>query len=739
MKGCNFLFFLLITLNAISQQVQWAGSVIKFSSEYSRTQYSAKMILGKPDKLPAWGESPIAWAPATMDNEQGEFIHVGFTTPQQIRQIAIGESNCSGAVQLVTAYDTKGKKYIVYQNDTINSRFTNGGGMMHIFMPLTDYEVKSIRVDLQTKAIPGMNQIDCIGISESEISIEAKIDVVEYNYISIPENLGPMVNSRADDMLPIITPDGKTLYFARKKHNENYGDGKRDDIWYSTLDINNNWTTAKNIGEPLNNEYHNYVAWVNANGKNIALANDYKNPGAGQRVSSSTFENGKWSFPNTLRINDMYNRNEFSCYHLNTEGNIMFLAIERGDTYGDMDIYVSFLQKNNAWTTPKNLGSVINTAATEGSVFIANDNRTLYIATNGRSGYGGFDMFMSKRLDDTWLNWSEPINLGPLINSKYDEFYYTIPASGDYAYYSSRQNTIGGADLFRIQLPKEIQPEPVALINGNVIDKQTGKKINATIEYGGLINTEPARIQTDTGHAYTLIIPEPSYFVTVTKEGYMPLRINPVVSNRTSDIDYNNLDAIEIIKHEIKQSITPQLKNATFDSADIEKIVRQSYESLELEKENNEEQIIQEIVAEITTEIHTKDEYQELTTDIEMIPIREGQILTLNNVYFDANKSVLKDASKDQLFEIAEFLKMHPNIYVEIGGHTNSLPEDTFCNQLSDARAKNVAEFIISQGISADRVTYKGYGKTLPIADNNTLEGRKKNQRVDLKIMRIAE
>ncbi|MFN3940078.1 MAG: OmpA family protein, partial [Chitinophagales bacterium] len=407
--------------------------------------------------------------------------------------------------------------------------------------------------------------------------------------------------------------------------------------------------------------------------------------------------------------------------------------------FGDMDIYISFLQKNEVWTVPKNLGPVINTAATEGSVFIAADNRTLYIATNGRSGYGGFDMFMSKRIDDTWLNWSEPINLGPLINSQYDEFYYTLPASGEYAYYASRQNTIGGADLFRIQLPKEIQPEPVALIKGNVVDKESGRKINATIAYGGLINAEPNKIQTDTTGTYTLIIPEPSYFVTVTKEGYIPMRINPVEATQNASIDYNNLDAVEFIKHEIKQLVTPQLKNAVSDPAAIEEMVKESYKSLDIGNESQQAEIIREIVNELTTETQTETKYQELNTDIELIPIGEGQILTLNNVFFDANKSVLKDASKDQLIEIANFLKTNPHIYVEIGGHTNSLPEEAFCNQLSDARAKNVAEFIIEQGVSAQRVTYKGYGKTMPIADNITLEGRKKNQRVDLKIIKITE
>lgn len=120
-----------------------------------------------------------------------------------------------------------------------------------------------------------------------------------------------------------------------------------------------------------------------------------------------------------------------------------------------------------------------------------------------------------------------------------------------------------------------------------------------------------------------------------------------------------------------------------------------------------------------------------------MVPIREGQVLTLNNVFFDANKSKIKEESFSELNEIAVFLKENPNIWVEIGGHTNGLPEDDFCNKLSNDRAESVRQYLIGQGADADRITWKGYGKTQPIADNSTLAGRTKNQRVELKIIKV--
>ena len=184
-------------------------------------------------------------------------------------------------------------------------------------------------------------------------------------------------------------------------------------------------------------------------------------------------------------------------------------AIERGDTEGDMDIYVSFKRSNNAWTRPMNIGPVVNTAATEDRFwsFWQLITARSTSASNGHSGYGGFDMFVSKRLDDTWTNWTEPINMGSRINTKGDEFYYTVPATGDYLYFSSSSNSYGRADLFRMKLPKELQPDPIAMLKAKLIDRETGEPVIADIEFGGLISEEPRAITTSTNGDVQLIVP----------------------------------------------------------------------------------------------------------------------------------------------------------------------------------------------------------------------------------------
>ncbi|MFI5172355.1 MAG: OmpA family protein [Chitinophagales bacterium] len=734
MRNLFFLQLLFLTLSLYCQNVQWCSEVVKFSTQYTRVQFSANQVIGKPNKLPAWGESAVAWAAATPDNPAGEFIHVRFAVPQRVAQIGVGESNCPGSIREIILFSVDGKKYSVYQNENIKPEFTTGGRIFRQFIPLTEYLVSEVKVVLNTKAIPGMNQIDCIGISDSETPIKAIINEADYvDELPEPENLGPMINSNADDMFGFISPDGKTLYFARKNYYENTGDELRDDIYLSTFD-NGTWTKAVNIGSPLNNDQHNYVTWISSDGNNLLLSNNYEK--IKQDISVSKKNNNEWTFPKALKINNFYNNNEFSCFHMNTEANVILMNIEREDTYGDMDIYMSMLQKNGVWSEPVNVGNTLNSAAKEGSVFIAADNKTVYFSSEGISGYGGFDMFMTKRLDDTWLHWSEPVNLGEKINSASDDFYYTIPASGDYAYFSSRETIYGKADLYRIKLPVILQPEMVKIMKGKIIDGETKMEMNADIEFGGLESDDPKGISTTTDGNYQVIIPEENYNITIKKKGYLPVEKNVDEHLDFEEMDYDEMDPVETIKHTIKTELRETIKTNPKTNEELlteinERIAKELKDSTSLEKDK--------IVEEISDELMTTGDtlYSEVTENIEMIPIREGNIIRLNNIFFEANKADIKDESSTSLDEIVEFLKSNPNIYVEIGGHTNGLPPDDFCQRLSNNRAKNVVEYLISKGIKPDHITWKGYGKTQPIADNSSVAGRKQNQRVELKIIKV--
>ena len=162
------------------------------------------------------------------------------------------------------------------------------------------------------------------------------------------------------------------------------------------------------------------------------------------------------------------------------------MSINRNDSYGGNDIYLMKKDEFDNWENPMNLGPSINTYAEEGSIFIAADGQTIYFSSGGHTGYGNLDMFMSRRLDDSWYNWSKPVNLGPNINSSESDNFYVIPAKGDFIYFSSTRDGYGKEDIFRIGLPMEMRPKPVALVTGRVYNKKDNKAVPATVYYEDL-------------------------------------------------------------------------------------------------------------------------------------------------------------------------------------------------------------------------------------------------------------
>lgn len=123
--------------------------------------------------------------------------------------------------------------------------------------------------------------------------------------------------------------------------------------------------------------------------------------------------------------------------------------------------------------------------------------------------------------------------------------------------------------------------------------------------------------------------------------------------------------------------------------------------------------------------------------ELDIAKISVGQTLQLDNLFFEADSSTITDRSYEVLEEVYEFMDDHGKVVIEIGGHTNNIPPDEYCDRLSTARAKAVADFLYEKGIEEDRISYKGYGKRNPIASNNSASGRRKNQRVEIKILRV--
>jgi hypothetical protein len=305
----------------------------------------------------------------------------------------------------------------------------------------------------------GLLSVSAQSIADNHPINQAKNALKE---ISIAENintnakatpLNASINSPYDDIKPSLTPCGKRLYFSRFAHPDNTGgENDMEDIWFADYDdATGNWSDAARLVSELNNEGPNYVNNVSVTGDTLILGNQYKRNGKMRAgVSYSVNVNGQWSFPTSINIKDDYNMAEQSNTYVSLKNGIIIRAIERAETYGERDLYVSFWDGVEA-TEPVNMGGIINSEMEESSPFLAADGKTLYFASKGHHGFGGADIYVTRRLDDTWTNWSTPENLGPAVNGAMDDEFFSITHCGKFAIFS-KQVSVHNTDLFRISL-----------------------------------------------------------------------------------------------------------------------------------------------------------------------------------------------------------------------------------------------------------------------------------------------
>jgi outer membrane protein OmpA-like peptidoglycan-associated protein len=681
------LFSVLVSVTAYGQTVQWASKVIGFSSELTPTQYSAQQALGKPNVLPSSGQNPNAWTPERP--KRNEWIKLGFATPMQIQQIAIAESYNPGALFKVYIYDEAGKETLAF---TFNPMpVPRKQQMQYVALPLTSYKVAAVKLEFDGKALTDYFSIDAVAITESNIPIQANLDFPALLAKGIlVEQLDKNVNSDVSELNPVLSPDGKTLYFSRKNHPDNVGGVKdTEDIWFSELGDDGKWKLAKNMGPQFNNKYPNFVNSVSSatpDGQAVVmlLGNRYSDKGKMQAgVSISTKVGNSWTKPKAIIIEDEYNYNEKANYFLANTRKVLLMSTEREDSKGERDLYVSFVKKDSTWTKPLNLGVVVNTLGDETGPFLASDDKSLYFSSTGFSGFGGADIYLTKRLDDTWTKWSSPQNLGPDINSALDDLFFNIPSTSEYAYYSrgvSEDNT----DIFRVKLPVLIVPEPVIIVKGKLLDSKTQSPVSAKIVYEDLATGKEVGVTQSDGKTgnYEIHLPGgKNYGVHAEAEGFL-------AASQSLD-----LRELKVDKTLANTDVLLQRKPDADGVANLNPIT--------------------------------------------LTPVAPDATITLNNLFFEYKKSSLSPESFPELNRIVDLMKGKPTMTVEIAGHTDSIGGDAYNMVLSEQRAKSVTNYLSGKGIQNQRITMKFFGLRKPVDTNDTPEGRQKNRRVELKIIKM--
>ncbi|UHG91603.1 OmpA family protein [Spirosoma oryzicola] len=506
------------------------------------------------------------------------------------------------------------------------------------------------------------------------------------------ENLGSQVNSEYNEINPMISPDGKTLYFARISHpNNTHGTKGSQDIWYSELDgASGKWGPARRMGFPLNKDEYNCAYSITPDGNSMLIKGQYANGNYETRgFSTSKRTASGWSVPQKLDIPSYVNmsKGQFDCGFMSADGKVLLMAFSEKKNSKDDDIYVSFRQKDGSWTKPMELGPEVNTKFTETTPFLAPDGATLYFSSNREGGLGSNDIYVCKRVDKTWKHWTKPVNLGPKVNTEGYDAYYTLAASGDYAYLTTFKNTLGKGDIVRVKLTEDqptnqpgrlggsddvagkgdvTRPDPVALISGKVIDQKTGKPVEARIVYQTLPDGAEA------GEATS----------------------DPVTGEYKIVLPYGQKYSMRAIAKDFI---------AEGDNVDL---------------------------------TQTKG-FQEIKgKELKLVPIEEGRAIRLNNIFFDTGKSELRPESGPELDRLVTTLNETPKMIIEVRGHTDNTGSNEINAKLSQDRADAVREYFISKGIEPDRVGSKGFGEAKPVAPNDTDEGRQKNRRVEFVIVK---
>ncbi len=510
------------------------------------------------------------------------------------------------------------------------------------------------------------------------------------------DNVGVEINSQYPDYGPVISADESVMLFTSRRPATTGGgidpsiNEPFEDIYISTKK-NNKWTPALNMGSPINTNDHDANSGLSADGQKFLI---YIGTNQGD-LFESELKGEQWSRPEHMNknINTPYHESS-ACY--SPDGKAVYFVSDKPEgSYGDRDIYISYKDEKGRWGKAVNLGPTINTQYGEEGVFIHPDGKTMYFSSQGHKSMGGYDIFKS-RYDDVTKKWSEPENLGYPVNTPDDDVFFVTSASGKHGYYASfNGNGYGEKDIYMATF-LGIE-KPMVLNNEDNLLASIASPIKETVI------------------APTMLIKEAQ--LTILK-GFI-----------TDEITKKPLEAtIEIIDNQKNEVVATFNSNSSTGKYLVSLPAGKNY-GIAVKKTDY-------LFHSENFDIPNTAAYQEIVKDVALKNIVVGSKIILKNIFFDFDKSTLRTESTNELERLTNLLKVDaPTLKIEISGHTDSKGADAYNKVLSNNRAKAVVDYLISKGISPDRLTSAGYGEEQPIATNDTDEGRQLNRRTEFKII----
>ncbi|HKI89484.1 MAG TPA: OmpA family protein [Draconibacterium sp.] len=493
-----------------------------------------------------------------------------------------------------------------------------------------------------------------------KFAIEAQKHPVEFK----PERLSTNINSANDEYWPVLSIDQKELVFTRLIPAT--GRLPQEDFYVSRFD-SGNWSVAKPISE-INTRWNEGAETLSADGKLLFFTACNRTDGKGScDIYYSKNENGRWSRPRNVggpvSTSSWEGQPSFS-----SDNRYLYFSSNRAGGMGQKDIWrAEFLGFNNQiglhWGKVENLGDSINTQGNEISPFIHANNKDLFFASDYHTGMGGMDLFRSEVKSEN--RFSKPVNLGFPINTIGDEQGLNISGDGTEAFFASARNKNTGLDIYRFEVDKNLQPDPVTYVKAKVIDAKTKQPVQAEVELADLTNShsEIRKEKADGNGEILLCLPlGVNYSFTVSENGYL-------------------------------------FYSQAFQLTD------------------------------------SKTLYQPFLLTIELQPVEVGAEMNLYNIYFETDSFTILPASEPELQKLVSFLIHNPKLKVEIQGHTDNTGNADKNQVLSEKRAKSVVNFLVEKGLDKNRLHDNGFGDRLPVASNETEEGRRQNRRTTVKII----
>lgn len=496
---------------------------------------------------------------------------------------------------------------------------------------------------------------------------EVTLDSIKFINITKVANLGNAVNSKDDDYFPFITNDQERLFFTRKMSKG------EEDLFESRL-VDGKWSRGASV-KAVNTSKDEGMCTLVRDGRRLYFTACGREAGFGvcdiwEALVSAEGEIGEATplkgFANSARWESQAS---ISC-----DGSTIFFASDREGGIGKSDLYYSKRQADGSWSEPVNLGPKINTEDYEEAPFITNDGRTLYFSSYGHPGMGDQDIFMSWRNEED-EEWSIPINLGPPVNTAFRELGLYLSADGSTGYFASeRPGGFGKLDIYSFQLDEQLYSEPVTFVEGLVVDSALDMAVAATVNFPG----RPSITTGPDGRFFLCIPAGESLDVSIDKKYFHPYHNVFLIP----EWDNKQFYTIEILLKSVFQFPEPQ-RPATRDTASVAASVKRNL-----------------------VEYH-------------------------HTVFFGFDKT---DMDIDELEKLDAFLKPFKGRNVqrlEITGYADDIGTDIYNMMLSEERAKQVALVVTENGFSINQIKldYKG-----EIINDKPKE---ENRKVELKVITL--